>query len=320
MVAQTGGDNFNDDVVIANRALNSARARLNSAISVANKVGYSSSGLEKARETLKLTNLPSDEVYFDEDAFDKIFQPEAEKLYASPGGQDFKRSGELVSFARYEGDFDPKNAPYADQIIKEFGQSTPYTAAMAMRLAQDYGVKSLSDLSFYKKPISGYTDYNLNPDGNPVTVPDREEPYITVKSTGKVIPNEFASYDNGGTNKNGGATFYFSWDLNPDGTPTLTTRANPRAGGFINDFVKPILPVAALFIPLVGPQLGASMLAGTALAGNAFVAAALGNATLNLGVQALAGNIKNGSDVLKIMGAAGVSAGIAYTANLVNPS
>jgi len=307
MVAQTSDDTIEDDYRLATRALNSARTRLNSAISVATKVGYDTSGLEKARAALELTKLPdgdANDVYFNEGKFNQAFQPEAEKLYASPGGKSFKRTGELISLARYEGNFDFANAPYADQIVKEFGQESPYTAAMAMRLAQDYGVKSLSDLSFYEK---------VDDDGN-------KTPYITVKSTGKEIPTEFASYDNGGTNKNGGATFYFSWALNPDGTPTLTTRANPRAGGFINDFVKPILPVAALFIPLIGPQLGATMLAGTALAGNAFVAAALGNATLNLGVQALAGNIKNGSDVLKIMGAAGVSAGIAYTADLVNPN
>jgi len=321
MALQTGEDNSNDDYVLATRALNTARAKLDNAISVANKVGYDASGLEKARATLQLTKLPdggAQDVYFNEGAFNQAFQPEVTKLYNSPGGQSYKRSGDLISLSRFEGNFDWRYAPYADQIIKEFGQETPYTAAMAMRLAQDYGVTSLRDLSFDKKTIPGYTDYNLNPD-SPTVIPDQEVPVVTIKSTGKVIPNNFASYDNGGTNKNGGATFRFSWDLNPDGTPTIKTDSTPRAGGFINDFVKPILPYAALFIPVIGPELGASMLAGTAFAGNAVLATALGNAVLNLGVQAAAGNIENPSDALKIFAAAGVSAAVAQAANLVTP-
>ena len=314
MAMQETPESMSEEAIQA-RQMAAARTRLASEISIAKQVGYDPEKLEKLKDLIKPDpesggfNLPQ---------FNAALSAEHQKIASTPGGKSYFRAGELKGLTRFEGDFDWKNTPYVDQIIQELGAENPYTASIAMNLAQKYGVTSLRDLSFDKKTIPGYTDYNLNPD-SPTVIPDKEVPVVKIKSTGKVIPNDFASYDNGGTNKNGGATFYFSWDLNPDGSPTIRTGSNPRAGGFVNDVIKPILPFAALFIPVIGPEIGASLLAGTALAGNAAVAMALGNAVANLSIQALSGNIKSPSDVLKIMGAAGVSAGIAEMANLVTP-
>jgi len=182
---------------------------------------------------------------------------------------------------------------------------------IATSLARDYGVTDITDIGVRDVKRDGYAvgdqeSYNY--------IPEHTVPEFYNKKTGQVIPSyRFASEGKG----DGYSDYNLEAIKQADGTSiVIPIQSYSKSGlGAVQEAIAPVLPILAVALMATG----AGALVGKALMGGAVTASAataVGSAAINLGAQALAGNIKNASDVLQAVAPSAVTFGLSEIADV----
>jgi hypothetical protein len=200
------------------------------------------------------------------------------------------------------GAVDPKNIPAIENILTQIGTENAATKAMAVTLAQKYGISDLNQIEARPKVIPAYTESS----GSDESFYSREVPEETVnewynKTTGQVIPQSFATYDDGS------ATYFFGLDKTKDGNLTFNQPREPnaRARGMKGEAMM-ALALASLAFDWSGSTGYAILGGGDAILG----AAAAGE--MALGITAATGITVPATAIAMGVGAAAVNTATTY--------
>jgi len=184
---------------------------------------------------------------------------------------------------------------------------------IATALATQYGVTNLTDIGVRDVIKPGYASGS---DESYTYIPDETVPEYYNKKTDQVIPGyKFASEGRG----DGYSEYNLQAIKQADGSSIVLPIQSYNKSGFgaFQEAIAPIMPIlaVALIATGAGAAVGGSMLGAGA---SAAAAEAVGSAALNLGMQSLAGNINNFSDVLKAVAPSAVTFGISEFADIAN--
>jgi hypothetical protein len=183
---------------------------------------------------------------------------------------------------------------------------------IATALATNYGVSDLRDIGVRDAIKPGYASGS---DESYTYIPEETVPEYFNKKTDQVIPGyKFASEGRG----DGYSEYNLQAIKQADGSSIVLPIQSYNKSGFgaFQEAIAPIMPIlaVALIATGAGAAVGGSMLG----AGASAAAEAVGSAALNLGMQSLAGNINNFSDVLKAVAPSAVTFGISEFADIAN--
>jgi hypothetical protein len=222
----------------------------------------------------------------------------------SPEGKLALRAQELSGDYGDVRGIDPKNVPAIENILKQIGTENVATKAMAATLAQKYGISDLNQIESRPKVIPAYTESG----GSDESFYSREVPEQTVnewynKTTGQVIPQSFATYDDGK------ATYFFGLDKTKDGNLTFNQPREPnaRAKGMKAEAMM-ALAIASLVFDWSGQTGYAILGAGDALAG------AVAAGEMAAGISAATGITVGANAIATGIGAAAVNTASTYLA------
>jgi len=184
---------------------------------------------------------------------------------------------------------------------------------IATALATNYGVSDLRDIGVRDAIKPGYASGS---DESYTYIPEETVPEYFNKKTDQVIPGyKFASEGRG----DGYSEYNLQAIKQADGSSIVLPIQSYNKSGFgaFQEAIAPIMPIlaVALIATGAGAAVGGSMLGAGA---SAAAAEAVGSAALNLGMQSLAGNINNFSDVLKAVAPSAVTFGISEFADIAN--
>jgi hypothetical protein len=184
---------------------------------------------------------------------------------------------------------------------------------IATALATNYGVSDLRDIGVRDAIKPGYASGS---DESYTYIPEETVPEYFNKKTDQVIPGyKFASEGRG----DGYSEYNLQAIKQTDGSSIVLPIQSYNKSGFgaFQEAIAPIMPIlaVALIATGAGAAVGGSMLGAGA---SAAAAEAVGSAALNLGMQSLAGNINNFSDVLKAVAPSAVTFGISEFADIAN--
>jgi len=232
-------------------------------------------------------------------------QREARVAYwNSPEGKLALRAQELSGDYGDVRSIDPKNVPAIENILKQIGTENVATKAMAATLAQKYGISDLNQVESRPKVIPAYTESG----GSDESFYSKEHPEQTVnewynKTTGQVIPQSFATYDDGK------ATYFFGLDKTKDGNLTFNQPREPnaRATGMKNEAMM-ALAIASLVFDWSGQTGYAILGAGDAVAG------AIAAGEMAAGISAATGITVGANAIATGIGAAAVNTASTYLA------
>ena len=165
---------------------------------------------------------------YEESQREEPAQAEARVAYwNSPEGKLALRAQELSGDYGDVRGIDPKNVPAIENILTQIGTENVATKAMAATLAQKYGINDLNQISVREVPndemrtvMEGIGESERFVGYEPVGG-TRTEWYN--KTTGQVIPQSFATYDDGK------ATYFFGLDKTEDGNLTFNQPREPNA-------------------------------------------------------------------------------------------
>jgi hypothetical protein len=242
---------------------------------------------------------------YEESQREEPAQAEARVAYwNSPEGKLALRAQELSGDYGDVRGIDPKNVPAIENILKQIGTENVATKAMAATLAQKYGISDLNQIESRPKVIPAYTESG----GSDESFYSREVPEQTVnewynKTTGQVIPQSFATYDDGK------ATYFFGLDKTKDGNLTFNQPREPnaRAKGMKAEAMM-ALAIASLVFDWSG-QTGYAILG----AGDAF-AGAVAAGEMAAGISAATGITVGANAIATGIGAAAVNTASTYLA------
>ena len=240
---------------------------------------------------------------YEESQREEPAQAEARVAYwNSPEGKLALRAQELSGDYGDVRGIDPKNVPAIENILKQIGTENVATKAMAATLAQKYGISDLNQIELRPKVIPAYTESG----GSDESFYSREVPEQTVnewynKTTGQVIPQSFATYDDGK------ATYFFGLDKTKDGNLTFNQPREPnaRATGMKNEAMM-ALALASLAFDWSGSAGYAILGAGDAIAGAIAAGEIAASISAATGITVSAGAIATG------IGAATVNTATTY--------
>jgi len=242
---------------------------------------------------------------YEESQREEPAQAEARVAYwNSPEGKLALRAQELSGDYGDVRGIDPKNVPAIENILTQIGTENVATKAMAATLAQKYGISDLNQIESRPKVIPAYTESG----GSDESFYSREVPEQTVnewynKTTGQVIPQSFATYDDGK------ATYFFGLDKTKDGNLTFNQPREPnaRAKGMKGEAMM-ALAIASLVFDWSWQTGYAILGAGDALAG------AVAAGEMAAGISAATGITVGANAIATGIGAAAVNTASTYLA------